>query len=103
MSAKAIKRYCVVKEDANKLLETAINKLGLSARAYSRVLKVGRTIANLAGAENIEARISLKRFSIGVWIGELIRCRSTGSARSYGAAGGVRLPCSIGLCVFRLL
>ena len=37
------------------LLETAINKLGLSARAYSRVLKVGRTIADLAGAENIEA------------------------------------------------
>ena len=44
-----------VKEDAERLLETAINKLGLSARAYSRVLKVGRTIADLAGAENIEA------------------------------------------------
>ena len=50
-----IKRYCAVKEDAEKLLETAINKLGLSARAYSRVLKVGRTIADLAGAENIES------------------------------------------------
>ena len=36
-------------------METAINKLGLSARAYSRVLKVGRTIADLAGAENIES------------------------------------------------
>ncbi|MBM2805651.1 MAG: Mg chelatase-related protein, partial [Deltaproteobacteria bacterium] len=36
-------------------LETAINKLGLSARAYSRVLKVGRTIADLAGVENIES------------------------------------------------
>jgi len=36
-------------------LETAINKLGLSARAYSRVLKVGRTIADLAGAEIIES------------------------------------------------
>ena len=55
MGAKEIKRYCAVKEDADKLLETAINKLGLSARAYSRVLKVGRTIADLAGAENIEA------------------------------------------------
>jgi magnesium chelatase family protein len=38
-----------------ELLETAINKLGLSARTYSRVLKVGRTIADLAGAENIES------------------------------------------------
>ena len=53
MGAKEIKRYCAVKEDAERLLETAINKLGLSARAYSRVLKVGRTIADL-GAENIK-------------------------------------------------
>lgn len=55
MGAKEIKRYCAVKEDTEKLLETAINKLGLSARAYSRVLKVGRTIADLAGAESIES------------------------------------------------
>jgi len=55
MGTREIKRYCVVKDDAEKLLETAINKLGLSARAYSRVLKVGRTIADLAGAEGIEA------------------------------------------------
>jgi magnesium chelatase family protein len=41
--------------DPERLLETAINKLGLSARAYSRVLKVGRTIADLAGAEDIQA------------------------------------------------
>jgi magnesium chelatase family protein len=55
MSTREIKRYCVVKDDAERLLETAINKLGLSARAYSRVLKVGRTIADLAGAEDIQA------------------------------------------------
>lgn len=55
MGTREIKRYCSVQNDAEKLLETAINKLGLSARAYSRVLKVGRTIADLAGAENIEA------------------------------------------------
>ena len=42
-----IKPYCVVKEEADKLLEAAINKLGLSARAYSRVLKVSWTIADL--------------------------------------------------------
>jgi len=54
MGSKEIKRYCSVKDDAEKLLETAINKLGLSARAYSRVLKVGRTIADLAGSEEIQ-------------------------------------------------
>jgi magnesium chelatase family protein len=55
MGTREIKRYCSVQDDAEKLLEIAINKLGLSARAYSRVLKVGRTIADLAGAENIES------------------------------------------------
>jgi len=38
-----------------KIAETAINKLGLSARAYSRVFKVGRTIADLAGVEDIQS------------------------------------------------
>ncbi|MGB7950481.1 MAG: hypothetical protein WCH75_22580, partial [Candidatus Binatia bacterium] len=38
----------------DRLLETAINKLGLSARAYSRVLKVGRTTADLSGTEEIQ-------------------------------------------------
>jgi len=55
MGAKDIKRYCAVKEEADKLLEAAINKLGLSARAYSRVLKVSRTIADLAGSEEIQS------------------------------------------------
>jgi magnesium chelatase family protein len=54
MGAKDIKRYCVVNEEADRLLESAINKLGLSARAYSRVLKVSRTIADLAGSEEIQ-------------------------------------------------
>jgi magnesium chelatase family protein len=54
MGARDIKRYCSVNDAAEKLLETAINKLGLSARAYSRVLKVGRTIADLAGTEEIQ-------------------------------------------------
>ena len=55
MGAKDIKRYCAAKEEADKLLEAAINKLGLSARAYSRVLKVSRTIADLAGSEEIQS------------------------------------------------
>jgi magnesium chelatase family protein len=44
-----------VNEQAEKLLEAAINKLGLSARAYSRVLKVARTIADLTGSPDIES------------------------------------------------
>ena len=54
MGARDIKHNCSVNDDAERLLETAINKLGLSARAYSRVLKVGRTIADLAGSEEIQ-------------------------------------------------
>ncbi len=54
MGTKEIRRHCVVKEGAEKLLEVAINKLGLSARAYSRILKVGRTIADLEGSEEIQ-------------------------------------------------
>ncbi len=54
MGSKDIKRHCGLNEGAEKLLETAINKLGLSARAYSRILKVGRTIADLEGTEEIQ-------------------------------------------------
>jgi magnesium chelatase family protein len=54
MGAKDIKRYCAVNDEAEKLLEIAINKLGLSARAYSRVLKVSRTIADLSGSPEIQ-------------------------------------------------
>ena len=54
MGSKDIKRHCAVSEASERLLETAINKLGLSARAYSRILKVGRTIADLDGSEAIQ-------------------------------------------------
>ena len=54
MGTKDIKRFCAVKEGGEKLLEVAINKLGLSARAYSRILKVSRTIADLEGSEEIQ-------------------------------------------------
>jgi magnesium chelatase family protein len=55
MGARDLKRHCRINSDGEKLLETAINKLGLSARAYSRVLKVSRTIADLAGSEEIQS------------------------------------------------
>ena len=45
---------CKIDETGNQLLKTAMEKLGLSARAYDRILKVARTIADLEGSTNIE-------------------------------------------------
>ena len=53
MSARDVRCYCGVDAAAAQLLETAVTRLGLSARAYVRILKVGRTIADLAGSEDI--------------------------------------------------
>ena len=54
MSTRHIKKYCVIDQQSKKLLEMAIDKLGLSARAYTRIFKVSRTIADLAGEEQIQ-------------------------------------------------
>ena len=53
MSARDLRRHCQPDDDAEKLLENAMTKLGLSARAYTRILKVARTIADLGGAADI--------------------------------------------------
>ena len=50
MAPRDLKRFCAPESAAEKLLETAMTKLGLSARAYTRILKVARTIADLDGA-----------------------------------------------------
>lgn len=55
MKARHIKKYCKLKDDAQSLLDAAMQKLGLSARAYMRILKVSRTIADLEGSENIRS------------------------------------------------
>ncbi len=54
MSSRQIKQHCAVSEASNRLLETAVDKLGLSARAYNRVLKIARTIADLSGEKNMD-------------------------------------------------
>ena len=54
MTTRLLKKYCKVDNGSEKIMEMAINKLGLSARAYDRILKVSRTIADLAGEENIQ-------------------------------------------------
>ena len=54
MSEKEFKQYCKLDKECTDLLETAFKKLNLSARAYNRILKVARTIADLEGSENIQ-------------------------------------------------
>jgi len=53
MTSRQLKRYCQVGEEGQRLLQAAMERLGLSARAYDRILKVSRTIADLEGSEAI--------------------------------------------------
>ncbi len=55
ISSKMLKEICVIDTPSQNLLKTAMEKLSLSARAYDRILKVARTIADLTGSENIKA------------------------------------------------
>lgn len=54
MPSNMVKDICVIQESGVKLLKTAMERLGLSARAYDRILKVSRTIADLAGVSHIQ-------------------------------------------------
>jgi magnesium chelatase family protein len=54
MNTKLIKKYCDLDNEAKELLKMAMTELGLSARAYDKILKVSRTIADLAGSEQIK-------------------------------------------------
>ena len=55
MGPAHIREYCELDETSKALMRSAMNQLGMSARAFHRVLKLGRTIADLAGAERIQA------------------------------------------------
>jgi magnesium chelatase family protein len=55
MSAKQLRTICKLSNECNSLLKVAVERIGLSARAYDRILKVARTIADLGGSENIES------------------------------------------------
>jgi len=54
MGSKMVRQVCKISEAGQSLLKKAMEKLGLSARAYDRILKVARTIADLAGTEDIQ-------------------------------------------------
>lgn len=56
MAPRLIRKYCAISVDGEKLLESAVTRLGLSARAHDRILKVARTIADLDGTESVEAK-----------------------------------------------
>lgn len=53
LSAKEVKLFCDLTEPGHKLIEQAMDRFGLSHRTYHRILKLARTIADLAGAEQI--------------------------------------------------
>ena len=53
LTSRLIKRYCPLTDEASNVLRVAVERMGMSMRAYSRVLKVARTIADLAGEEVI--------------------------------------------------
>jgi len=56
MPPKLLRKFCAISPEGEKLLESAIQRLGLSARAHDRILKVSRTIADLDGSPSIEPR-----------------------------------------------
>jgi magnesium chelatase family protein len=55
MSSNQMRKFCVLDGPSQDLLRNAMEKFGLSARAYDRILKVARTIADLDGNEAIQA------------------------------------------------
>ena len=54
MSPKQIRKHCELDAQSEEMLERAMSRQGLSARAHDRILKVSRTIADIEGSENIE-------------------------------------------------
>lgn len=56
MSSKQLQKFCNLDKESSEMLKLAMEKLNLSARAYDRILKVSRTIADLSNSENIESQ-----------------------------------------------
>jgi magnesium chelatase family protein len=72
MSPKQIREFCKLKPDAEELLKTAMEEMGLSARAHDKILRVGRTIADLAesgeiSAEHLSEAINYRTLDRSYW------------------------------------
>ncbi|MBI5144336.1 MAG: YifB family Mg chelatase-like AAA ATPase [Candidatus Omnitrophica bacterium] len=72
LESKELERYCILDKEGEELLKLAILELGISARAYDKILKVSRTIADLDGKETIEAHhiseaISYRSLDRNLW------------------------------------
>jgi magnesium chelatase family protein len=73
MSARQIKAHCKLNDDSQELIRIAMTELNLSARAYDRILKVSRTIADLEGMEaispdHVSEAIQYRTFDRNLWI-----------------------------------
>ena len=71
MTTRHMRKYCELDPASRRLLVAAIERLGLSARAHDRILKVARTIADLAGRKGWTLRMSRRRCNTGRWIGRI--------------------------------
>ena len=74
MSSRQIRKYCCLDQEATQLLNSAMERLSLSARAYDRILKVSRTLADLAGQETVNSdhiaeAIHYRSLDRDVWLG----------------------------------
>ncbi|MCX6136260.1 MAG: ATP-binding protein [Ignavibacteriales bacterium] len=74
MQSKEIREFCAIDTQGEELLKTAMTKLGLSARAYDRILKVARTIADLSEStdirtEHLSEAIQYRSLDRNLWMG----------------------------------
>jgi magnesium chelatase family protein len=73
MTTRHLKQYCKLNQDSQELIRVAMSELNLSARAYDRILKVSRTIADLDGkteisAEHVSEAIQYRTFDRTLWV-----------------------------------
>ncbi len=69
MSSKLVQEHCALGPEARRLLEVAVERLGLSARAYTRILKIARTIADLEGAADLTLPHVAEAVQYRTWTG----------------------------------